>query len=1448
MSDVTINIKSNTDGVRSGLLALNKSLNALKSQVDELNKIKLINDESIKSSLAKINTLKSDLESAKTSAESLKVSMNFAKTAGMGADTISRIKLEFNDARNAVSAIERELASATQEQMKLLSVSGRVGDVLVESERAMNSMNLKNINSVIRLGTDLKKNLGYTTQMVNPSSKVASNSRVSADASGKTSTNTSKISSNLSASAKSTALLSSGFRNVLQTTISLLSALGIQSGLSGAVDAVKNAIEVASSSGEYLNVLTSAFKSNSDEMVSWAQNSAKSYGMANSEARKYLGTLGSMFSTSGLSEDIYKDMTINLTKLSGDIASFYNMSVSDAYGKISSALAGEVKPLRSIGINVSVTNLQEYMDSLKINADYSDLDQANKMLVTYNFLMHNTSLSQGDFAKTSSSYANSVKALQLEWTNLLEKIGNYSIPLLTPVVKFFATVLVYANAVVDAIAKILGLNTYSTTSQVAVDTGIASDNTSNITTNVNDTNKSLKDQQKILKNNTKLLDLYELVATEVSNTVSDTGVQAPAVDLSGLAPYDYPDIKSPFDDIEVDMALVDRIAKGIVTFAINAEAFFSGVAEGLSDIWNFFKPVVKWVGNILGLTTPDGWKSFGELVTKIAVGLAIFKVGSWLFAGIQGISSLFAGAVNDGASFLNFLTGGSGLSKALGSIIGLLGAGAGGYGIGYLLYGGLDETEVGLAAISTLVGGIGIAVMGVALGPIGAIVAGLALVVGAFVGVQEAAKETGAKIAKENLAGTAKFDDLNTSIETTSTDLKTLSDDSDKYEITVKANSSDVTDAIDGLEKLQLKLSSGSITKEDYTTEATQRFDALRKSVKDAYDEMVDLNTARIKQLLSDVGIKAKDVADYFVSISSSVEKLKADEQTDTINELEKIKEKFSNGTATSEDEEKYDKLLEKLNNTAVETSGSVDDVAKSMEDLDLTTSDAADSLVTFRDKGLKSAENIRDDSLRQLDSDIEYVKADTSMSKAKKDYLLSGLELERQVTEKQFEVNKNAIVSSYNKTLDELSAELESRTFTSVIQGLTAINTDNVFQETPLDEQDLHDLSKGIKEKVTAYYGTRKDITNETLSEVFGVKADVEKDNGDIDVDKMLRFKIAYGISENPKLLEGGSMFGPAGAVDTLIAGIQKEAENSGFVRQSDGNWVPKGQEAFSFGVTPVVTVHWEKIYSESAKNTEKASSDGKTTGEAYAAGVEEGTKSEESKKKVADASSETTDNLNQEGKATQSGTATGDAYADGMQKELSSEQTMEIMNRLGSHLLEGVSSPEDAKKLGTAIIDSLGWGIVRATQVGGTLYQALEILSNNFRNTLNSMLDDTSSFLTKIKNALINLNEPKTNPLGALGTRDFAVRLPHLATGAVIAPNNPFMAVLGDQRSGLNVETPVSTIEEAVRSSVSEALQNNQSGTSAQNVSVQVYIGDRALDDEIIRVVTDNSLNTGR
>lgn len=209
----------------------------------------------------------------------------------------------------------------------------------------------------------------------------------------------------------------------------------------------KSCIELGSDLAEVQNVVDVTFGSMSESVNEFARTAIRQFGLSETSAKQYTSTIGAMLKSMGLMADEVKEMSITLAGLAGDIASFYNLSGDDAFAKIRSGISGETEPLKQLGINMSVANMEAFALSQGIKTAYNEMTQAQQVTLRYNYLLSVTKDAQGDFARTSGGWANQVRILSESFNSVKASIGQGLINVLTPVIQLlniFVSKLQYA--------------------------------------------------------------------------------------------------------------------------------------------------------------------------------------------------------------------------------------------------------------------------------------------------------------------------------------------------------------------------------------------------------------------------------------------------------------------------------------------------------------------------------------------------------------------------------------------------------------------------------------------------------------------------------------------------------------------------------------------------------------------------------------------------------------------------------------------------------------------------------------------------------------------------------------------------------------------------------------------------------------------------------------------
>lgn len=159
---------------------------------------------------------------------------------------------------------------------------------------------------------------------------------------------------------------------------------------------------------------------------------------------------------------------------------------------------------------------------------------------------------------------------------------------------------------------------------------------------------------------------------------------------------------------------------------------------------------------------------------------------------------------------------------------------------------------------------------------------------------------------------------------------------------------------------------------------------------------------------------------------------------------------------------------------------------------------------------------------------------------------------------------------------------------------------------------------------------------------------------------------------------------------------------------------------------------------------------------------------------------------------------------------------------------------------------------GIVKVFSVDGEIFTdikdgiltAFKAIVNSLITGLNSVISIPFSGINAALKAIRDITILDYQPFSGLKTINVP-QIPHLARGAVIPPNNEFLAVLGDQKHGTNIEAPLSTIQEAVAIAMRDQFSGMMAGFEAllqenrqlRQVVENIEIGDSTIGEAALR-----------
>lgn len=252
-----------------------------------------------------------------------------------------------------------------------------------------------------------------------------------------------------------------------------------------AIQVLGNMAGVASSLTEVQNVVNHTFGDMQYKLEDFAQTSIDSFGLSTLQVKQYASRFQSMglamgitnqqvaksadFVSAHMSDEakaLYNnseslaDMSINLTKLAADYASFYDVDPGEAFEKLQSVFTGQTRPLRAYGLDLTQATLAEWALKNGIDADVASMSQAEKTMLRYQYVMANSEHITSDFARTSDTFHNTLTRLKANFLTLQGTIGASLVNLFKPVLVIVNNAIVvinqFAKAIGDSLGKILG--------------------------------------------------------------------------------------------------------------------------------------------------------------------------------------------------------------------------------------------------------------------------------------------------------------------------------------------------------------------------------------------------------------------------------------------------------------------------------------------------------------------------------------------------------------------------------------------------------------------------------------------------------------------------------------------------------------------------------------------------------------------------------------------------------------------------------------------------------------------------------------------------------------------------------------------------------------------------------------------------------------------------------
>lgn len=259
----------------------------------------------------------------------------------------------------------------------------------------------------------------------------------------------------------------------------------------------KECLQLGSDLAEVQNVVDVTFGSMSGAVDKWAKDAMTSFGLSEKVAKEYVGQLGAMSKAFGNSTEEAYNQATTLAGLTGDVASFYNLTTDEAFTKLKAVYTGETEALKSLGVVMTQAALDEYAMANGYGKTTKAMSEQEKVALRLAFVTDRLSGASGDFARTSDGWANQTRVLSLRFDALKASIGQGLINVLLPVVRLLNMILERLQVVADAFADFM-TNLFGNADSKSSAIGAAVAGTGAISSNLDDAASSAKAIKKTL--------------------------------------------------------------------------------------------------------------------------------------------------------------------------------------------------------------------------------------------------------------------------------------------------------------------------------------------------------------------------------------------------------------------------------------------------------------------------------------------------------------------------------------------------------------------------------------------------------------------------------------------------------------------------------------------------------------------------------------------------------------------------------------------------------------------------------------------------------------------------------------------------------------------------------------------------------------------------------------
>lgn len=399
----------------------------------------------------KINQLSNSLSGAKkvqgNTIQLVNAIGRLASSSGNMAETASSLP----SLGRAIRSVTNSLSSAKAVSENIIKFTSAIGQLAIAGKKTAQTASnlgilateLKKFMQVMSNAPVLNNNIIQMTQAI---AQLASSGGRAENASKSFSNMFSGYSSSASVATKKSFSLASAIGKVYATYWTLFRAFRL----------LRDSIDISSAVTEADNVVRQAFGKYEKLVDDLCKVSIKKFGMSELSVKQFAGRFQSLGTALDIPQGKMAKMAITLTELTGDLASYYDVSQEDVAKSLQSVFTGTTAPMRRYGVDLTQATLNEWLMKKGIDAKVKSMNQAQKAVVRYEYTLERTKAAQGDFLRTSDSWHNTLTVVKESFKDLGKTVGDIAINAFKPFLRVLGIVAEKVNSFVEMVLNALG--------------------------------------------------------------------------------------------------------------------------------------------------------------------------------------------------------------------------------------------------------------------------------------------------------------------------------------------------------------------------------------------------------------------------------------------------------------------------------------------------------------------------------------------------------------------------------------------------------------------------------------------------------------------------------------------------------------------------------------------------------------------------------------------------------------------------------------------------------------------------------------------------------------------------------------------------------------------------------------------------------------------------------